>query len=143
MADPVTLASAWSVLQWAWVGRWCLILGIGAAPVVLARVLRQPADSARWLEARRWCALFALLLTLWSGRLLIDTYRLESASPDALATAQCVLEQAPAHRFERLACANGERFWLEVQSEVPLQRGTHLSLTYLPATRSVVRITAL
>ena len=88
----------------------------------------------------RGCSLGALLLTLWSIGLFVDTWQLDAQDPQALVESHCVVASVPSHRFERLACASGERYWLDTPAEAPLVRGAEVIVTTLPVTGTVVRI---
>lgn len=140
MNDPIAVASAWTLLQHAWVWRWFFILAIGAAPQLWCWFAQRDIEARPWCEWRQVCALVSLLLTLWSLRLFVDTWQLDANDPQALSVASCTVVSAPAWRFAPLTCADGERYWLDVPVEADLAPGARLRLTVLPVTGMVARV---
>lgn len=140
MNDTIAVASAWTLLQSEWAWRWFFIVSIGASAQLWCWLTKRNIRAKPWAEVHRVCSLAALLLTLWSIGLFIDTWQLDAKDPEALSVAQCVVASVPTHRFERLACTGGERHWLDTEPEVPLVQGQKVIITTLPVTGLVVRI---
>lgn len=140
MSDPIAVTSAWSVLQSAWVWRWFFIVVIGASPLMWCKLTGRDIQAHPWSSAHRVFSLIALLLTLWSIRLFIDTWQLDAQDPNALVESTCVVAMVPEHRFDRMVCEDGKRYWIEVEPETSLEVGKQLRLTRLPVTDTVVRL---
>lgn len=140
MNDPIAVASAWSQLQQAWAWRWFFILAIGAMPQLWCWLMQRDIDARPWCDLRRICALVSLLLTLWSLRLLVDTWQLDAEDPQALSDVACTVSSVPSWRFAPLVCADAKGYWLDVPAEAEVAPGAHLRLTVLPVTGMVARV---
>jgi len=140
MNDTIAVASAWTLLQSAWAWRWFFIVSIGASAQLWCRLTKRNIRARPWAEVHRVCSLSALLLTLWSIGLFVDTWQLDAQDPQALVESRCEVATVPAHRFERLACSSGEHYWLDTPAEAPLSPGQEVTITRLPVTGLVVRI---
>lgn len=130
------LASAWSELQTAWAWRWLLIVAVGSGPALLSRWLGHNSTAYAWLAARRFGALVAVALCLWSLALTADTYRLESGHPGAIVAVPCKVTQAPSW-IAPLRCASGERLWA---SQSGIETGQALTVHVLPWSGLVVQV---
>lgn len=133
-------SSAWSVLSQAWMWRWFCILGVGALPTVARFLAPGRLTPGAFFEVKRVCATMALLLTLFSGKLLVDTYRLESQDSSVLAHASCQVSRPPMSAVLPLQCADGEYYWVPLSLAMP--SAPTVKLTYLSFSRLVIRIEA-
>ena len=140
MNDPIAVASAWTQLQSAWVWRWFFIVSIGAIVQLWCWATKRNIRLQPWAELHRYCSLGALVLTLWSIGLFVDTWQLDAQDPRALSETVCKVTHVPTNRFERLACSDGAKHWLDTAPEKPVAPGQDVVVTTLPVTGLVVRV---
>ena len=80
---------AWQTVCHAWVIRWTGILGAGALPAVAAALFPQLKAHRLFSEFRSAASLVALLQCVLASPLVLDTFRVEEQSHDALVSQSC------------------------------------------------------
>jgi hypothetical protein len=80
---------AWQTICHAWVIRWAGILGAGALPAVAAALFPRLKGHRLFSEFRSAASLVALLQCVLASPLVLDTFRVEGQSQDALVSQSC------------------------------------------------------